>query len=281
MNIKNINVKRLASLALMGVVLSFPTDSNRIVFDGVPVAYADTLENNNPNCIRVEKEVNVRTGPSKSCELYGITLPVNLVIEEYGHDDGWYKIKIGKDYFYVSDEFVSPCRRYNISDEVAVSDTDNLNIRALPSSDSRVSPSLGKLNNHESLKLLYTLDDWYAVSYKTQEKKEVTAFISREYSHQETEVEFVDSYSSMDQNVAEGVIIGEHTLACNDNKLKVVFGTIPKGTLVSVDRIGQDYLLVSYDVVDDKILNKTHRLTAYIKREDADITKTLDQGLKR
>ncbi|MBR1386554.1 MAG: hypothetical protein IJ568_06960 [Bacilli bacterium] len=282
MNIKNINVKRLASLALMGFVLS-SSQSNRAVFDNFSAtAYAETIYQDVPNCIKVEKNVNVRKGPSKQDELYGITLPENLVIEEYGHVDGWYKIKIGNSDCYVNEDYVSPCKRYDIGNEVVVSDTDNLNIRALPSSDNRVSPSLGRLDNHESLKLLYTMDDWYAVSYRTRDERTVTAFLSRDYTHLETEVQFIDlSTYKEEKKIAEGVVTGDNTLACSDNKLSAVFGIIPKGTQISVSRIGQDYLLVSYDEVVDKTLNTTNHLNCYIKREDANITKVLEQGLRK
>ena len=283
MNLGKINQKRLAALVLTGAMISTNCsffERNNASFSNSFFSEAIAEESKQEGHIFVTDNVNIRKGPSKDSELYGTVLPKGLLIEIYGHTDGWYKIKIDDEYCYVSDQYAVASNAYPLNDQVVVSTTDSLNVRALPSSDNRISPILGRINKDDSLRALYELGDWYAVSYKNKDGELVTGFLSKDYGYYDTNPTIMESLGPLDKEIiGEGIVVENHTQLCQRPELDTIYGELNKGDIVNIYALGQEYALISHKSIEE--FGRVSINYAYVRRSNLSITKVNDIGIKK
>lgn len=121
--------------------------------------------------------LNVRETPATSGKLVG-KMPKNSACEILEEADGWAHIQSGEVEGYVSLEFLltGPDARLKANDivrTVAVANTDGLNVREQPSTDSGV---LTQILKGEELEYVETVDGWVKVSVDGED-----AYVSTEY----------------------------------------------------------------------------------------------------
>lgn len=140
--------------------------------DSVPEEYKKLL------LADVEEYLNIRTAPGKDGALAGWLRPTD-VAEIVSHTKGWFEIKSGEVTGYVSDQFSiigeEAYKRFvELSTPYVTSKASNLNVRALPSTDSEI---LGRLSKGE--KALIDPDLW---EMRLEDAENESEFIAINYN---------------------------------------------------------------------------------------------------
>lgn len=111
--------------------------------------------------------LNVRQSTSTTSNILG-KLSNGTKVEIVGTLSGWYKIKYGTSYGYVSSSYISntPVSNSVITTQTAYVKTGsiNLNVRQSASTSSTI---LGKLSNKTQITIVETLNGWYKIKYGT------------------------------------------------------------------------------------------------------------------
>lgn len=121
--------------------------------------------------------LNVRVAPSTDSKLVG-KLPKNAACEILEEADGWAHITSGEVEGYVSMEFLltgpdAKLAANNLVHTVAVANTNGLNVREQPNTDSAI---LTQVLQNEELEYVETLEDWIKVSIDGED-----AYVASEY----------------------------------------------------------------------------------------------------
>ena len=135
--------------------------------------YVKIKEDNSQNVIStgsvVENidELNVRSGPSTSHSIVG-TLERQTDIEILSANNGWYKIKYGKSYAYVSSNYIINNGSSYIPEEdnnVGIVTSSSLNVR---SGTSTSYPIIGSLKKDDKVKILSSYNGWHQILYNNR-----------------------------------------------------------------------------------------------------------------
>lgn len=134
---------------------------------------------------KVDNYLNIREEPGEDGKIIG-KLPKNAGCNVYSIEDGWAKIKSGKVSGYVSSEFLildkeAEAYAQEVAKKVATVNADILNVRYLPSVDSRI---YTLVSSEEDLEILHEeisekfINDFIEKTYK--DEKDVLAEVNQE-----------------------------------------------------------------------------------------------------
>lgn len=134
------------------------TTESQIAENEVPVVKSEFADIGVSN-VSEDSYINIRSAATTESEIVG-KLYSNSAVTVLGTEGEWYKIHSGNCEGYIKSEYIIAGDEElakSISTRVAVSNTDNLNIRSTTSTESTV---LGQINEGERLIVLEELEGW-------------------------------------------------------------------------------------------------------------------------
>ena len=122
--------------------------------------------------------LNVRSGPGTS---YGKVTSLNngAVVNIVGIDNGWYKIQSGKITGYVKSDYIltgqaAKDEALKVAELMAIVNTDMLNARSEPSTDSKI---WTQISNNEKYPVLKQIDGWVEIELE----EDSNAYVASDY----------------------------------------------------------------------------------------------------